>query len=81
MNIIRDMIEIPLTTMEKDGIILTNPREIGAEVAFELLDQDTIYDFDVANKIEDYLANIIYEATNRAIELIEENNRDVINTY
>lgn len=71
-------IEMDFTTADIDGLVLVNPREIGIEIANQMLDNDTIWESDIHNEIELYLNDIFVEALNTAIEVLKENGRDDI---
>lgn len=71
-------IEHDFETMEVDGLILVNPREIGISVAYEMLDNDLIWESDIYNNINLYLSDIIETAVNTAWEILKENRDDVV---
>lgn len=71
-------IEHDFETMEVDGLILVNPREIGISVAYDMIDNDLIWESDIYNNIKLYLSDIVEEAVNTAWEVLEENRDDVV---
>lgn len=71
-------IEHDFETMNIDGLVLVNPRELGISVAYDMLDNDIIWESDIYNNIELYLSNIIEEAVNTAWEVLEENRDDIV---
>lgn len=71
-------IEHDFETMEIDGLVLVNPREIGISVAYDMIDNDLIWESDIYNNIKLYLSDIIEEAVNTAWEVLEENRDDVV---
>lgn len=71
-------IEHDFETMEIDGLILVNPREIGVSVAYDMIDNDLIWESDIYNNIKLYLSDVIEEAVNTAWEILEENRDDVV---
>lgn len=62
-------------TQKCDGFILVNAREIGIEVAHQLMDCDAIYQSDIYEQITEYLVDIMSEAQTVACEVLEENNK------
>ena len=71
-------IEHDFETMKIDGLVLVNPREIGISVAYDMIDNDLIWESDIYNDIKLYLSDIIEEAVNTALEVLEENKGDVV---
>lgn len=70
-------IDNEFTTMDIDGFVLVNPSEIGVSVAYELFEHESIWDSDVYNFIETYLADIISKSANKAFEVLKENKKVV----
>lgn len=68
-------IEHNFETKDIDGFVLVNPSEIGTSVAIDLFEHDCIWESDIYNFIENYLADIIQESANKAFEVLEENNK------
>lgn len=71
-------IEHDFETMGVDGLVLVNPREIGISVAYDMIDNDLIWESDIYNNIKLYLSDIIEEAVNTAWEILEENRDDIV---
>lgn len=64
-------------TIDIDGFILVNSSEIGITVANELIDREKIDESDIYNFVETYLSEIQESAVNKAIEVLEENNKKI----
>lgn len=78
MKIDTKEIEHDFDTLNVDGLILTNPREIGITVAYEMLDNDIIWESDIYNKVYEILDDIIETAVNTAYDVLEENRDDIV---
>ena len=68
-------IDHEFTTKDIDGFVLVNPSEIGVNVAYELFEHKSIWESDVYNFVETYLADIISESANKAFEVLKENKK------
>ena len=71
-------IEHDFETFNIDGLVLVNPRELGISVAYDMIENELIWESDIYNNITLYLSDIIEEAVNTALEVLEENNGDVV---